>query len=376
MARIVSIIQFTGRVGSAVGSKGKGGKVLLRQYQPSVANPRTDAQMSQRAKIKLASQVAGMLGEVGRTSLIANGLRKTDRGLLVKRLLKGIVVNQDGSQASLQYDLQLVDNPTYNEAVSLTVTKSADAFVATFSGPEEGVAIAKCLMVHDLATGVWRHTAILNAATTLSLATSASEEGHALEVFAYGIVMVPKTAEGLTSLNPTGANAAGFVLDLNKVSTTNFAFSPAISAALAVEGNGSTSGGTATNGGSSTGGNNGGNNGGTNGGSTGGDNGGSNGGNSQSETPTVATPTISGTSPFEETTEVTITGSDGAEIRYTTDGSTPTAESSLYSSALTLSDTTTVKAIAIKDGVSSEVATKTFTKSAGGGDDYGGTDTN
>ena len=31
MARIVSIIQFTGRAGSAVGSKGKNGKVLLRQ---------------------------------------------------------------------------------------------------------------------------------------------------------------------------------------------------------------------------------------------------------------------------------------------------------------------------------------------------------
>ena len=136
MARIVSIIQFTGRVGSAVGSKGKGGKVLLRQYQPSVANPRTDAQMSQRAKIKLAAQVAGMLGEVGRTSLIANGYKKTDRGKLVKRLLKSIVVNQDGSQASLQYDLQLVDNPNYTEAVSLNVTMTSDAFVATFSGPE------------------------------------------------------------------------------------------------------------------------------------------------------------------------------------------------------------------------------------------------
>ena len=30
MARIVSIIQFTERAGSAIGSKGKGGKVLLR----------------------------------------------------------------------------------------------------------------------------------------------------------------------------------------------------------------------------------------------------------------------------------------------------------------------------------------------------------
>ena len=88
------------------------------------------------------------------------------------------------------------------------------------------------------------------------------------------------------------------------------------------------------------------------------------GGNSQSTT--LASPTISGTTPFAETTSVSISGPDGAEIHYTTDGSTPTAESTLYSEAFTLSDTTTVKAIAIKDGESSEVASKLFTKGEGG----------
>ena len=250
MARIVSIIQFTGRAGSAVGSKGKGGQVLLRQYQPSVANPRTDAQMSQRAKMKLAAQVAGMLGEVGRTALIANGYKKTDRGILIKRLLKSIVVNQDGSQASLQYDLQLVDNPSYREALSLAVTSEANAYVATFSGASEGEVIAKCIMLHDLSTGLWRHTAALNANTSISLGKSASEAGNALEVFAYGIVLQPKTADALASLNKVGANHAGFVLDLNKVSTTSFDFSPTISAALAVEGDGTTSGGESSTAGS------------------------------------------------------------------------------------------------------------------------------
>ena len=76
-------------------------------------------------------------------------------------------------------------------------------------------------------------------------------------------------------------------------------------------------------------------------------------------------PSISGTSPFADTTQVTITGPEGAEIRYTTDGTKPTAESTLYSGAITLSATTTVKAIAIKDGVSSSVSAKEFTKSAG-----------
>ena len=84
------------------------------------------------------------------------------------------------------------------------------------------------------------------------------------------------------------------------------------------------------------------------------------------QTETVAAPTISGTSPFEESTEVTMTGPEESEIRYTTDGSTPTAESTLYESAISLTETTTVKAIAIKGGVASEVASQTFTKSSGG----------
>jgi predicted histone-like DNA-binding protein len=100
----------------------------------------------------------------------------------------------------------------------------------------------------------------------------------------------------------------------------------------------------------------------------------SNSGNSGSQAETVAAPTISGETPFDNTTQVTLSGPDGAEIRYTVDGSAPTAESSLYSEALTLTDTVIVKAIAIKNGVSSEVASKTFTKN-GSGDNGGGFDT-
>ena len=93
-----------------------------------------------------------------------------------------------------------------------------------------------------------------------------------------------------------------------------------------------------------------------------------NGGGSQSETVTVANPSISGNTSFAESTQVSMSGPDGAEIRYTTDGSVPTAESTLYSAPFSLTATTTVKAIAIKNGVSSEVTVKTFTKSTSGDD--------
>jgi predicted histone-like DNA-binding protein len=94
---------------------------------------------------------------------------------------------------------------------------------------------------------------------------------------------------------------------------------------------------------------------------------GNSGSGSQSET--VANPSISGNTSFAESTQVSMSGPDGAEIRYTTDGSVPTAESTLYSAPFSLTATTTVKAIAIKNGVSSEVTAKTFTKSNGAGDD-------
>ena len=97
----------------------------------------------------------------------------------------------------------------------------------------------------------------------------------------------------------------------------------------------------------------------------GGDGGNSGGGsNSGSQSGTLAAPTISGNTTFTESTQVTISGPDGAAIHYTTDGTVPTAESALYSEAFTLSATTTVKAIAIKDGQSSEVASRVFTKSS------------
>ena len=85
---------------------------------------------------------------------------------------------------------------------------------------------------------------------------------------------------------------------------------------------------------------------------------------SKTITKIVEAPVIAGTTPFTESTEVTITAAEGATIYYTNDGTTPTALSTAYTEALTLEATTTIKAIAVKGGITSEVASKTFTKSA------------
>ena len=79
---------------------------------------------------------------------------------------------------------------------------------------------------------------------------------------------------------------------------------------------------------------------------------------------TVATPTFSlagGT--YTTTQTVTIScATDGATIYYTTDGSTPTTSSPNYTGAISVSETTTLKAIAVKgDMTDSDVATATYT---------------
>ena len=82
----------------------------------------------------------------------------------------------------------------------------------------------------------------------------------------------------------------------------------------------------------------------------------------------VATPVITpATGTYASAQSVTITsGTSGATIRYTTDGSTPTATTgTVYTGAFTVSSTKTVKAIAYKSGMTdSGIAASTITISA------------
>lgn len=86
-------------------------------------------------------------------------------------------------------------------------------------------------------------------------------------------------------------------------------------------------------------------------------------------------------SSFDTNISVSIsTSTSGADIYYTLDGSVPTISSTLYSGSFSLSDTTTVKAVAVKSGfTNSDVVSATFTKnisSGGGGGGSGGANNN
>ncbi len=79
---------------------------------------------------------------------------------------------------------------------------------------------------------------------------------------------------------------------------------------------------------------------------------------------TVATPVLSlATGTYIQAQEVSITcNTDGATIYYTLDGSDPTLNSNVYAQAFSVSTTTTVKAMAVKEGlINSAIASATYT---------------
>ena len=84
-------------------------------------------------------------------------------------------------------------------------------------------------------------------------------------------------------------------------------------------------------------------------------------------TPTCSKPTFSpAAGSYEGTQNVTITSTTGATIYYTTDGSTPTTTSSVYSTAIPVAADMTIKAYAVKSEYNdSEVAEAAYTITEG-----------
>ena len=87
-------------------------------------------------------------------------------------------------------------------------------------------------------------------------------------------------------------------------------------------------------------------------------------GDSPSPTPSVTAPTI-----YVRDLAVIMTAESGATIYYTTDGSTPTSSSTPYTNAFTYGSNCPIKAIAVKNGVSSSVSSASFTYNDDTGND-------
>lgn len=98
MAKIYGINgKLTGKVGNTVFAI-DGGLQVARQYNPIVANPRTEAQQSQRLKVNLAGQLSK--GIIPSAIEGLNGNRRQRRSALLSNLIKDVVTNQVTSTGS------------------------------------------------------------------------------------------------------------------------------------------------------------------------------------------------------------------------------------------------------------------------------------
>lgn len=105
MGKVTSLQgKATGKVGSMVYSV-SGGQMIAREYQPNVANPSTQLQVDQRAKMKLMSQVAAALAPV--IAIPKEGL-KSSRNLFIKKNFENASASEGVAQVTYE-NLQLTN---------------------------------------------------------------------------------------------------------------------------------------------------------------------------------------------------------------------------------------------------------------------------
>lgn len=108
----------SGKLGTSVFTTVKGVQVV-RQYQPTVSNPATNLQVTQRSRFKLVSQIAASMADV--IAIPRIGLASS-RNLFIKKNMTAILGAEEGAQVSYE-NLQLT-----------TGTATLPAIVATRSG--------------------------------------------------------------------------------------------------------------------------------------------------------------------------------------------------------------------------------------------------
>lgn len=121
MARINSILgKINGKVGNMVFAS-TGGEVIAREYNPNVSNPSTTAQVDQRAKLKLLSQLAAALAPV--IVIPKEGL-KSSRNLFIKKNFGSVDANDGIAQVTYE-NLQITNGNAALPAIHIVRSQAA-----------------------------------------------------------------------------------------------------------------------------------------------------------------------------------------------------------------------------------------------------------
>lgn len=117
----------SGKLGSSVFAI-SGGEQIVRQYNPVVSNPNTPAQVAQRAKLKLMSQLAADLAPV--IAIPKDGLKST-RNIFVSKNIG--LATYDNDEAAIDV-AKLQITPGTSHIGQLTVERDGGSIVALIQG--------------------------------------------------------------------------------------------------------------------------------------------------------------------------------------------------------------------------------------------------
>jgi hypothetical protein len=137
MGKVTSLYgKTTGKIGSVVFST-SGGETIAREYNPHVANPSTEAQVNQRARMKLMSQVSAALSPViimQKSGLVSARNQFVKRNFPYSNAVDGTAQisyeNIQLTQGNASLPQLVFSNPGGQQSPSLALAERADAAVS------------------------------------------------------------------------------------------------------------------------------------------------------------------------------------------------------------------------------------------------------
>lgn len=208
----------SGKMGSSVFAI-SGGEQIVRQYNPVVANPSTEAQIEQRAKLKLMSQLAAAFASV--LAFIKKGLVSARNQFVSKNI--GFVEWEDDEAKIDMSLLQLTPSSTAMTPIIATRGDNDDVNVLLDSrGAKDFDKVVYITVMHDGENkAVVIDTVVADPGAGNTFAATLAGGDEQLYIYAYGVRFT--SASALTKFNEYFLNESGndAILPINKAITTN-----------------------------------------------------------------------------------------------------------------------------------------------------------
>ena len=190
--------QWTGRIGGLV-FKVVNGQQVITPYKKEVFNPRTEAQMSHRAKLALAGMINKIVPKEVLVGMSAD--RRKRRTLFTSNIVRRANVSVAGGTVTATLD---ANDLVFSQGVAAPVTVNGmaanDGLVSGTLGalPEKIDAVMMIAVVYDTTVGHYTRTVykvVPAGETAISLDTGTTESGNVAHIYA---VPMSLTSTGLS----------------------------------------------------------------------------------------------------------------------------------------------------------------------------------